>query len=334
MDAWSYDSTTPMRLQGLDRKFFICTFQAVFSFGFPVTVLPHVCYMTPAPSPCITFPDLVIQVSFDEEHKSCGFPLRHFLLLFHPHKSNYSSPCPRKPLTCDLSLKWKITFFTHIRNINAKNYNSVHLIHDACRRRIKLSNNIICVCTEFCFVLFCFVLFFVVILFCFVLFCFVSFCFVVVLLLFCFVLFYATRHSDFYFVITEWVHLLQATYCVTQVREKMYLCLRLSTGMAQCSCSSQVYCVPLPPVHKHTCASWTRSCKLLLLLNKQTLWNCFIPASVTQKCIPLPSTASHLNAKWHAFKNLLSHETHLLCFYLFVYLFAVYLTVSTSDYIL
>lgn len=148
---------------------------------------------------------------------------------------------------------------------------------------------------------------------------FISFCFV----LSCLVLLKATRHSDFYFVITEWVywlHLLQATYCVTEVREKIYLCLRLSTGMAQCSCSSQVYCVTLPSVHKHTCASWTRSCKLLLLLNKQKLWNCFIGASVTQKCIPLPNCPSHHNAKWKAFKNLLSHETHLLCFYLFIYL--------------
>jgi hypothetical protein len=88
--------------------------------------------------------------------------------------------------------------------------------------------------------------------------------------------------------------------------------------MAQCSCSSQVYCVTLPSVHKHTCASWTRSCKLLLLLNKQKLWNCFIRASVAQKCIPLPNTPSNLNAKWKAFKNLLSDETHLLCFYSFI----------------
>ena len=154
----------------------------------------------------------------------------------------------------------------------------------------------------------CFVLFFVS--FRFVLFCFS-----------CLVWLNATRHSDFYFVITEWVcwlHLLQTTYCVTEVREKISLCLRLSTGMSQCSCGSQVYCVTLPSVHKHTCASWTRSCKLLLLLNKQKLWNCFIPASITHKCIPLPNIPSHLNAKWKAFKNLLSYETHLLCFYLFI----------------
>jgi len=113
--------------------------------------------------------------------------------------------------------------------------------------------------------------------FSFVLFRFVSFRFV----LSCLVLLNATRHSDFHFAIAEWVywlHLPHATYCVTEVQEKTYLCLRLSTGMAQCPSSSQVYCVTLPSVHKHTCASWTRSCKLLLLLNKQKLWNCFTPA--------------------------------------------------------
>lgn len=45
-DDWSYDSTAPIRLRGLDRNVFTCTFQAVFFFGFPVTILPHVCYMT------------------------------------------------------------------------------------------------------------------------------------------------------------------------------------------------------------------------------------------------------------------------------------------------
>jgi hypothetical protein len=144
MDDWSYDSSTPIRLRGLDRNFFICTFQAVFSLGFAVTVLPHVCYMTRPlhHPPRFGHPSIIRRDTQIMQLLITQFPPSS--CYSHPHKSNHSSPCPRKPLTYVLSSKWKIKFYTHIRVINGKNCNSVHLIQGAFRRRIKLSNNIIC----------------------------------------------------------------------------------------------------------------------------------------------------------------------------------------------
>jgi len=145
MDDWSYDSTTPIRLRGLDRNFFTCTFQAVFSFGFPVTILPHMCYMTHLlhHPPRFGHPSIIWRGTQIMQLFITQFPPSY--CYSHPHKSNYSSPCSRNPWTYILSLKWQIKFYTHIRVTNGKNYNFVHLIHDAFRRRIKLSNNIICV---------------------------------------------------------------------------------------------------------------------------------------------------------------------------------------------